>query len=426
MEQNTLPESNSNGQPMESSEQPGGEAPAGAANNESGSASSRSGPLDSNKLEKGKSGKGARVSFASPRFWHGMRFLTFMRLLWNGGFRIHFLGIGMMVAVFLYSIGNSVLSFVQWIFLGRRINNVKIDKPPVFIVGHWRSGTTLVHELMNLDENLAAPNTYQCFAPCHFPITEWCMKPMVGMAMPKTRPMDNMATGPNRPNEDEFAICALGGPSPYTRMAFPNLPKPHQNLIDMKNVSEEDLRNLEHCIEYFAKALTYKNSGRRLVLKSPTHTGRIEFLRKVFPGAKFLHISRDPKDVIPSTVRLWKRLDTINGFQIPSYEESELENYVGQTFQKMYVAYEEANSEKHDDLATIKYEDLVANPVESLRGAYGELGLDGFESLEPRLREYMESQSDYKRNQHQLNDCLREIINQHCGAYQEKYGYEKA
>lgn len=370
-------------------------------------------------------GKGSRVSLASPRFWHGMRFLTYWRLLWNGGFRVHFSAIGMAVAIFFFSLGNSLLSGLQWLLRGRKIARTSMDKPPVFIVGHWRSGTTLVHELMNLDEELVAPNTYQCFAPSHFLITEWLLKPVVGWLLPRTRPMDNMANGADRPQEDEFAICALGAPSPYLGMAFPNQPQPHRNLIDMVDVSLLDRQKLAEALRFFTQALTCKTGGKRLVLKSPTHTGRIAFLRELFPGAKFIHVCRNPASIIPSTVRLWTRLHQVNGFQLPRYEQFDLETDVGQTFRRMYAAFDAATQNQDDDVVTLAYEELLADPVASLQRAYQQLELDGFERLQPRIREYMQGQSDYQKNEYRLSDRLREIINESCQSYQEKYGYEK-
>ena len=44
--------------------------------------------------------------------------------------------------------------------------------------------------------------------------------------MPSRRPMDNMPAGWDRPQEDEFALCMMGQPSPYADIAFPNRPPP--------------------------------------------------------------------------------------------------------------------------------------------------------------------------------------------------------
>lgn len=363
------------------------------------------------------------MSLAAPRFWHGMRMSTYFKLLWRGGFRIHFLGIAMAIAICVYSVFNSVLSFMQALFLGRRIAKTEIKEPPVFIIGHWRSGTTLVHELMSLDENLRAPDTYECFAPSHFLFSSGWLKPLIGLVMPRTRPMDNMESGVSRPQEDEFAICALGAPSPYLAMAFPNQPRPHQEMIDMVGISEADRAALAKTMNYFAKALTYRH-GKRLVFKSPTHTGRVEFLRELFPGAKFIHITRDPKDVIPSTIRLWTRLDRFNGFQIPAYEPGSLEEYVGQTYARMHQALELQTKSKQDDLIDLRYEELVRNPIEALGKAYEAFDLPGFEKVKPKIEEFMKSRSDYKRNQHQISSDIEAVIDKYCDRYRKKYGYE--
>ena len=58
------------------------------------------------------------------------------------------------------------------------------------------------------------PTTYECFAPNHFLISSWLVKRLTFL-LPRQRPMDNMMTGWDRPQEDEFALCNMGIPSPY-------------------------------------------------------------------------------------------------------------------------------------------------------------------------------------------------------------------
>ncbi|MDY7076522.1 MAG: sulfotransferase, partial [Chloroflexota bacterium] len=45
--------------------------------------------------------------------------------------------------------------------------NVEI-KAPLFIIGHWRTGTTLVHNLFALDDQFAYPNLFQISNPHTF------------------------------------------------------------------------------------------------------------------------------------------------------------------------------------------------------------------------------------------------------------------
>ena len=99
--------------------------------------------------------------------------------------------------------------------LGRRIAQQPIKDAPIFIIGHWRSGTTLLHELMSLDERFTFPTTYECFVPNHFLISAW-FDAWLKCLLPKQRPMDNMALGWDRPQEDEFALCNMVPQSLFT------------------------------------------------------------------------------------------------------------------------------------------------------------------------------------------------------------------
>ena len=67
----------------------------------------------------------------------------------------------MLVGVTLATPLNSALALLQRLLFGRKLAAAEFHGPPVFIVGHWRSGTTLLHELMVRDDRLSSPSTYQ-------------------------------------------------------------------------------------------------------------------------------------------------------------------------------------------------------------------------------------------------------------------------
>jgi len=170
----------------------------------------------------------------SPRFWHGMRPLVWWKLCAEHGFRIHPIRWPMAFLIGLITPFNSAMGTVQRLRCGRAIDETQLEHPPVFIIGHWRSGTTYLHELMCLDERFTSPTTYQCFAPHHCLLTEWWMNTLGSWLVPKQRPMDNMAAGWDRPQEDEFALLTLGAPTPYLRMAFPNDEPPCMEFLNMQ------------------------------------------------------------------------------------------------------------------------------------------------------------------------------------------------
>ncbi len=361
----------------------------------------------------------------SPRFWHGMRFGDWMKLWGGHGFRTHPLRFGMALILTGYTPVNTVLGWLQTWRYGKKLAAIPLDKPPVFIVGHWRSGTTFLHELMFLDDRFGSPTTYQCFAPHHFLVTEWILPKVFAYILPKQRPMDNMEMGWDRPQEDEFALLTLAAPTPYFRMAFPNDPPPYDEFLDMVGVQPADLERFEQRLTYFVKLLTERYAGKQILLKSPPHTGRIGVLARLFPGAKFVHITRNPYSLFASTERLWDALDEAQGFYYPKDNHGSRREYVFHCLERMYHGFERQRQELpagtvHD----LKYEQLVADPLGQLERIYQHLGSDDFERVRPRVSEFLAARKDYRTNVHRLDDELKAEIRRRWSGYFERYGYE--
>jgi hypothetical protein len=356
----------------------------------------------------------------SPRFWHGMRFGDWMRLLAENHCRIHPLRWAMVGLISSITPFNTVMSRVQRLWFGRRIDATPIQ-PPLFIIGHWRSGTTFLHELLALDDRFTYPTTYQCFAPEHFLLTEWLLARYGGFLLPKQRPMDNVRAGWQCPQEDEFALLTMGVRTPYRRMAFPNNPPPDLEYLNMEGVSEPDLEKWCQAIRSFLRTLTYR-SAKRVILKSPTHTGRVGLLSKLFPGAQFVHITRDPLALFPSTRRLWKSLDAVQGCQLPRHEH--LDQYVYEALLRMYDGFEKQRAGLDPArIVDIRYEDLVADPVGVIEGIYQTLDLGDFSQVRETLETYVRSQQPYETNRHQLSPDVSEEIILRWRRYFEHYGY---
>lgn len=372
--------------------------------------------------EKKKQPTGYVDKWYHARIWHGFNFLPWMRLLIKNRFAVGWHMVPASFVITILSLIQTVLWAVQGIILGIPLARTRIVKPPLFIIGHWRSGTTLLHELMVLDERHIYPNSYQCFAPNHFLISEWFATRALGFMMPKQRPMDNMAMGWKKPQEDEFALCALGRPSPYWTLAFPNHPPQYQEYLDMRGVSPSAVKRWQNTLLSFIKRLSFRRNKQRLVLKSPTHTARIRVLLEMFPEARFIHIVRDPYTVYASTVNLWKKMYAAQGLQKPKYVG--LEEYVFTTFTQMYTAFEADRSLlKADQFYEVRYEDLVADPVGQLRTIYDQLDLGNFDMALPAVEKYLQETEDYKTNRYQMPEELRQEISRRWAPFIAQYGY---
>jgi hypothetical protein len=357
----------------------------------------------------------------APRFWEGCSLPAWTRLLWGNRFQVNWRYWYIAVIITFVSSIHSVLRLVQQVIYGRRIRKTLISKAPIFIIGHWRTGTTFLHELLILDERHNYPNTYECLEPNHFLLTEGLITRYMRFLMPSHRPMDNMAAGWERPQEDEFALCMLGLPSPYLTVAFPNRGFVFAEYLDLEGLRPRALARWKAGFLRFLRQLTYKNP-RRLVLKSPPHSCRIRVLLEMFPDARFVHIVRDPYVVFPSTVNLWKSLYRKHGLQRPTF--AGLEEHVFQTFVRLYQRLEEGK--KLIDPARffeIRYEDLIRDPVGQMRRLYEQLDLGDFDRVVPRLEEYLKSISGYETNRYELPEVMRTQIAERWGEVIRRYGY---
>ncbi|MFV1965582.1 MAG: sulfotransferase [Pirellulaceae bacterium] len=359
----------------------------------------------------------------APRFWHGMLLSGWLRLVLPRLHRIHPLRWPMALIVTASAAVNSLLCGVQRLFFGRAIAATPIDQPPIFIVGHWRSGTTFLHEMLVLDDQFAFPTTYECFGANHFILTGRLFPKLLGFLLPSKRPQDDMAVSFHHPQEDEFALVSMGAPTPMLRLAFPNDEPLCMEFLDMKGVSDRDFQRWKEAMLAFVRMQRYLKN-KPLVLKSPPHTGRIGFLADLFPGARFIHIVRDPYALFPSTQRLWHALERVQAFQYPRFEH--LDELVFRAFERMYQGFDEQrDSMDPSRICDVRYEDLVQDPVAELRRIYQHLDLGDFAPVQGKIETYVAERKSYQPAKHELDAESRAAIGRRWSAYMERYGYAR-
>ena len=360
----------------------------------------------------------------APRMWQGCIFHSWIRILVKNHFLIHPSKwyIGFIITV--VSILHLGLRLLQKGLYGTIPEKTQLKEPPVFIIGHWRTGTTLLHELLILDPRHNFPNTYQCLEPNHFLLTEKLFKKYFNFLLPNKRPMDNMEAGWDKPQEDEFALCMMGQHSPYLDVAFPNNKPFDKDAFEIASLPRRKRECWKRDFKRFLSELTY-NDSRRLVLKSPTHTARIGTLLELFPEARFIHIVRDPYVVFPSTVNLWKSLYDTHGMQNPNYQG--IEEKVISEFNILYKCVDRDKSLlKSNRFFEVRYEDLIKDPFATIKSMYKELELGDFSTVAPHVQRYLNNRKDYKTNKYKpLEPRLLSLINERWGNVIDRYGYPR-
>lgn len=356
----------------------------------------------------------------APRMWIGMNFGTWMGLLIRNRFQVSFWLQYKAVLITFFSLLNTAFWLIESLLFGWAVRRTKIHPQPLIILGHWRSGTTWLHELLSVDPQFTSPTTYQALAPNNFLVTHWWVTRLFYWLLPSRRPMDNMPMGWDRPQEDEFALCNLGEASPYLTVAFPNRPPVYEEYLTLDVPPEAETR-WRRTLHHFLQKVTYADP-KRLIIKSPPHTARVRSLLKMFPEARFVYLVRNPFVLFPSTVHLWQRLYDAHGLQFPTY--AGLEEHVLRTFERMYERFEaDRGLIPPGRLYELRYEDLVQDSSARMAEIYQQLGLGDYSQVRSGVEKYVAEHADYQTNRYQLAPERREQITARWGKFIEQYGY---
>lgn len=351
--------------------------------------------------------KAKRSSQGGLVLWHGMTLRQLSRLV-SHGLVLHWkksFAIGSLPFMAAY---NSTMATVEKLLYGRRVAQSKIQQPPLFVIGHWRSGTTLLHNLLAQDPRFISPNTYQCLFPSHFLLTEKVVATVTAPLVPKSRPMDNVPAGWKVPQEEDIALAILTCLSPYLLVAQPDRNDLVRPYWDLALLTEEELAFWKQEYMTFLKKVTLQDD-RRLVLKSPGNTLRIPVLLDLFPDAKFVYIYRNPFDVFNSTCHMRKAMFRENCLGYPHLKDLEESVYWVQEF--THRTYQrDKQLVPSGRLHEVRFEDLEQDPLGEMEKVYSNLDLGGWDAFSeilkpqvPALRRYKKNSFRYTRAQ--MDEC---------------------
>lgn len=322
------------------------------------------------------------------------------------------------------SVGNSYYRFVENRKYKKKLESIDIQ-PPIFILGHWRGGTTLLHNFLTLDQRFAFPTLFQVLYPHTFLCTEQKQLAAKEKTIFKKRPMDNMAVSLTSAAEEEFALCTTTFRSPYMGWAFPQHVKQYDPYLSFGGAETQEIESWKSAFLWFMKKLTLKYN-KPLILKSPPNTARIRLLLEMFPDAKFVHIYRNPYTVFQSTKYLQQTLVWSVTLQQVLLER-EIEEKIIADYNIMYDAFfEDIPLIPAGNLHHVCFEELEKNPLEEVQKIYTGLGLLAFDKVKPALIDRINSLGTFKKNRFgTLHEKLRKEIYQAWKRNFKTWGYQE-
>jgi hypothetical protein len=325
----------------------------------------------------------------------------------------------------------TLLSFVNSLYrrqeerrFGPELEKVRITRAPLFVLGHWRSGTTHLHNLLALDsDQFAYPNTYQVVNPHTFLTTEEVNTRRFAFLVPPKRVMDNMALGFRSPQEDEFALLLTCFRSLYLGISFPRREEHYAKYLTFRDAAPAEIAQWQAALLRFAKKLSFKYGDKALVFKSPPHTARIRLLLEVFPGARFVHIHRNPYVVFRSFQHYFDTAMWYTYLQRPDLDG--VDRRILDRYNVLHDAFFEARRlippAQYHELA---FEDLERDPLAQMRLLYQKLALPGFDNVRPKLQRYLRSIEDYRKNRYdELPAPVRQAVATSWRRSFEEWGY---
>ena len=323
------------------------------------------------------------------------------------------------------SVAMTPFALMQELVYGKRLKETVIDKPPLFVLGYWRSGTTYLQNMLSRDEQFGwADPVHNVLLPYSL-IAPGLFRKSVEKGIGAGRPMDNVQYRMDLPMEETLGMLTI---SPYSIIHMLAFPMQHERFIRVPFVGDLPLAEQERWAKSYDKVLkllTYVHGGRRLVLKSPDNTAHARLLWERYPDCRFINIHRDPYKSIRSAVNMiFVQMKNLRLTREPENVEEVLEDALVDIFRRMYEEWFALEAELPENrYCDIAYKDFCADPIGTLRDVYARLELDGFAEAEPRFAAFAESQNSYRKNSFDISPRLTKKINDKLGFYFDHYGY---
>jgi hypothetical protein len=284
-------------------------------------------------------------------------------------------------------------------------------RTPVFVVGHARSGTTLLHRLLSADTGRFSVFLYwELFFPSLLQkkVIRWliaCDRRLGGRIATRVEAWEERTFGPMRhihpmgltmPEEDDFLLtysCASG----YWIVLLP-----YMGELDFYHVDAMPAAKRRRLMRFYAECVRrqlYLNGVDKIHLsKNPIFSGRVASLIETFPDARIVVCMRDPGETIPSLLKLMQ-----TGWARRRWDDARMQRSLRVLAEQSFHTYRHPLHVLRRHPATphaiVDYRDLVAQPNVVVHEVYDRLGFTPSAELERALA-LQEGRSGARESKH--------------------------
>lgn len=315
-------------------------------------------------------------------------------------------------------------TYERWHVKRTRLPSRDAQTPPIFIVGHWRSGTTFLYNVLSRSPQFAYVSPLATGLPWDFLTLGKLVQPFLKQVLPEGRFIDRVPVNPDSPQEDEIALASMQPLSFYHGLYFPrHFVDTFNQGIFFEHCSQREIINWQWAITHFCKKLQLQNPQRQLLIKNPVYTARIEMLRQMWPNAKFIHIYRNPYIVFQSTLNFYTKL--FQELALQNFSHVPVKDVVLDSYPKMMAALlEDTETLPAQNFVELQFETFEAAPMEQLKKIYEQLELEGWEIAQPTFQAYLDSQKQYQKNRYGFSKDSIDEVQARWWPFIQRWGYQ--
>jgi len=190
-----------------------------------------------------------------------------------------------------------------------------------------------------------------------------------------------------------------------------------------KWLEEQDQKPAYRDLKMWLQLLLWREPAQRfLLLKSPHHMEYLDDFSAVFPGTKFVHMHRDPKETMASYCSMMHYAKKM--FQ-PYSNPHDIGQHWLKKNKRLVEKCEIYKSDHQDQFIDIRYKDLVKDPIAVARRIYEELNLTWTDEHTKAARDYyaQHRKNKYGKHVYSLADygLTPGVIEQQFSAYYDRY-----